>query len=668
MSGNPESSSEKTTLVFMAVVIFSIPIYLVLFTYFVETKHVITTFSITSAIASASRAPHAPVLASAKDAFFALVILGALLFFAIVVLRSIHNSKKPASPPMNALARTQWKTYDDWRAIASPAAMRDKASIIRRDLFPTPFRPDTRGNRLPSSLDGFPLTTVGTFMGHFVDPATGDVQDDKPIWLDYEKSVLIVGPPRSGKNYYFLNSMIATHVGPLVTTCVRADLVMAVAAERARLGPVYILDPDKIVSTNFINAICADPLNHPVKQIGWDILDGCTDPKTVESRVNQIIDGATQSSGDNVSDYYGSQIRPIVKCNFYYAAMTGTSLTDAIRILVNWGYNISTHSFLQSLMQSITNPLYRRDIPPLASFKAGSGGSNDIAIAETPVVSDEAQQVIASWLTAIVPTWNESSQQDTFKAFFTGFLTQSLSAFLTPALRNLLDPSSGVEPLDVDLFLKANGTLFIVGNQEAQKIVAPIIVGLISDIYQRAQIAASVANPTNPRLQPPLGFYLDEVLSLAPLPPDLLTGMLTTGSGSGIRLVLVIQDRRMAATKWGPEIAQAVDAQAGAVVLLPGIKDEGLISQYSSIHGTVYVEWDDPNNSDNKIGGDRAVLTAADISGIPIGQALLIIGSHGPMHVAGIPFTERQWYRDTHPETNPEPPTRTLRQRLAKTQ
>ncbi|MHB1902633.1 MAG: type IV secretory system conjugative DNA transfer family protein [Ferrimicrobium sp.] len=658
-----DTKAETTKLLVMAAAIAFVPIYIGVFTFFAWHNHLIATLSPSDAIAAASRTPRAPVYAAAKDALIALIALGVAILFATLTIRGIHQAKHDTSVDMDNLTRTKWNSYEDLETVATPKALRTMAHMVRGDLFPEPLETNTsRFSRSSSAdLEGYPFRVAGNFLGYFVE-SDGTTSRDKPIWLDYEKSVLIVGPARSGKNYYFLNSMIVDHVGPLVTTCVRSDLVVATARARAEQGPVYILDPDHLIGED-IFTIGVGSEHFAVTRVGWNVLDGCTNPLTVEARVNQIIAGVNQTNGggnDNVSDFYGSQISPIIKCAFYHTAITDQGIADAMQILTHWGRNVETQTFLATLVASITDSVISATLPALSPLaKPGAKASNrprmgqpeepaTISIDSTQVpqgvaLSQDEQRTIAAWLTSIIPTYNEAANQDTFKAFFTGFLTQSLKAFLTPSLQQLLDPSYGIPSLDVDHFLATQGTLYIVGNLETQKTVAPIIVGLISDLYQRAQSYASRNNPRNPRLQPPLGLYLDEVISLAPLPPDLLTGLLTTGSGSGIRSVLVIQDRRLVSMKWGDAIATSIDANVGALVLLPGIKDPTIIDQYTRLAGEVYVDWETPGSDGLKQGGYRPLLRPEDIRGLARGHALVIISSHGPLEVEGIPFTERAW-------------------------
>jgi type IV secretory pathway TraG/TraD family ATPase VirD4 len=78
----------------------------------------------------------------------------------------------------------------------------------------------------------------------------------------------------------------------------------------------------------------------------------------------------------------------------------------------------------------------------------------------------------------------------------------------------MLAAASGND-LDLDRFLLTGSTLFIVGPSHYQEVAAPMIVGLVDSIAQRA--AELAARAPQGRLDPPLLLALDEVANIAPL-------------------------------------------------------------------------------------------------------------------------------------------------------
>src|SRR5699024_1734874 len=94
--------------------------------------------------------------------------------------------------------------------------------------------------------------------------------------------------------------------------------------------------------------------------------------------------------------------------------------------------------------------------------------------------------------------------------------------------------STDAVELDIDEFLATNSTLFIVGPSHVQQAIAPLIVGLVDAIAQRA---AERAAAQGGRLIQPLLLALDEVANIAPLQslPSLEIGRASCRGGAAGR-------------------------------------------------------------------------------------------------------------------------------------
>lgn len=63
------------------------------------------------------------------------------------------------------------------------------------------------------------------------------------VFASYEESVVLIGPPRSGKGVHLLIGAILDAPGPVITTSSRADNLGATAELRKKKGPVALFDP-----------------------------------------------------------------------------------------------------------------------------------------------------------------------------------------------------------------------------------------------------------------------------------------------------------------------------------------------------------------------------------------------------------------------------------------
>ena len=63
------------------------------------------------------------------------------------------------------------------------------------------------------------------------------------VWATIEDSMLLVGPPRSGKGLNVVINSILDAPGPVLTTSTRPDNLTATLLARERKGPVAVFDP-----------------------------------------------------------------------------------------------------------------------------------------------------------------------------------------------------------------------------------------------------------------------------------------------------------------------------------------------------------------------------------------------------------------------------------------
>ena len=63
------------------------------------------------------------------------------------------------------------------------------------------------------------------------------------VWASVEDSILVIGPPRSGKGAHIVINAILDAPGPVVTTSTRPDNLTTTLRARQRIGPVAVFDP-----------------------------------------------------------------------------------------------------------------------------------------------------------------------------------------------------------------------------------------------------------------------------------------------------------------------------------------------------------------------------------------------------------------------------------------
>jgi len=261
------------------------------------------------------------------------LVLGAV---GIVVLRYRQRNHKGADTPLS-----RQRTLDavltlerSWRETASPHAVLNGAAAVRPDQPKVTVVPVSDG-WIPSSvgITDEQLVHYATPIGWLADSdqlsaswySVLDENKDKtthtkqknrrkfPVWISNQLSVIILGPPRSGKNLTLANSIAALHDGPALITGARADIVMAVGAYRALHAnrPVIVLDPERQIGE----------LPIWLKR-GWvDLLHGCTRPSVAlrrflhlaatQQRIERSESGTTGGYG-RVEEFYVRQAAQII--------------------------------------------------------------------------------------------------------------------------------------------------------------------------------------------------------------------------------------------------------------------------------------------------------------------------------------------------------------------
>jgi type IV secretion system protein VirD4 len=196
---------------------------------------------------------------------------------------------------------------------------------------------------------------------------------------------------------------------------------------------------------------------------------------------------------------------------------------------------------------------------------------------------------------------------------------------------------------DPDAFVASRDTVYIAAAAHEQRLLAPLVVGLLTEIRQAAYRRAWAHGPASP----PVLLMLDEAANIAPLPD--LPAMLSEAGGQGLQAVVVLQDMSQARRRW-PRDADGMLSLFGARVILSGIADTQTLEQLSLIAG----DWDRPVQTVSRqqssagllagiLGGTRPtpastgeswttrrerVLPAGEIAQLPRGRALVMIGAH----------------------------------------
>ena len=338
-----------------------------------------------------------------------------------------------------------------------------------------------------------------------------------------QHSVMVLGPPRSGKTTSLLIPNVLAANGPVVSTSTKLDVLDATNHARARLGRCFLFDPTG--STE-----CPGDL----EPLRWSPLQSCGTWSGALATARSLVDVGSGSQAIRRADdsHWNERAQSLLAPLLHAAALDGADM----RTLLAW--------------------VDRRKALPARQILTGTpGGSAELAdnLLDGIVTTDE-RELSGIWSTA--------------SSALTGFRTeQALAATVDPRF----DPSA---------FVTSSDTIYVAASAHRQALVAPMVVGLIEDV--RDATYAGATHGQGPPSLPPVLLALDEVANIAPLPS--LPSMVSEGGGQGLVTVACLQDLSQARHRWRDQ-ADGFPSLFGATVVLPGIGDVRTLEALTTLAG-----------------------------------------------------------------------------------
>jgi type IV secretory pathway TraG/TraD family ATPase VirD4 len=339
-----------------------------------------------------------------------------------------------------------------------------------------------------------------------------------------EQSVMILGPPRSGKTSAFIVPNVVVAEGPVVSTSTKPDVLDATIWHRRRTGDCFSFDPTRSVERS--------PELRPLR---WSPLQSCTSWAPSMSMAHTLVEVGTGSAGR--AGQLGDQSHWNERAKALLAPLLlAASIGDEdMRTLLTW--------------------VDRRKALPAQQILASEPGQ------ETQLARHLLEGIMETDDRELSGIWSTASGS------LRGFRTdQALDSMAEPDF----DPAS---------FVNSTDTIYIAAPAHQQTMVAPMVVGLIEDIRQ-ATYDSSARTPSSSR--PPVLLALDEVANIAPIPQ--LPEMISEGGGQGLVTLACLQDLSQARSRW-PDRADGLPSLFGTTIVLPGIGDTKTLEALSLLAG-----------------------------------------------------------------------------------
>ena len=406
------------------------------------------------------------------------------------------------------------------------------------------------------------------------------------VWVCVEDSMLVVGPPRSGKGLHVVIPALLDAPGPVVTTSTRPDTLTVTMTARAGHGPVAVFDPQRLAP-----GVAAG--------LRWSPVRGCELPQTAMIRARGLAAGTGMARGVDGGDFWQGQTESVLRALLHAAALDGRGAGD----------------------------LYRWSLDPVAAADA------------VTVLGREA---------AAAPGWDDALDQAaradprTRDSIWLG-VRQALSCLADPRVLDAVTPAPG-ESFDPESFLADQGTLYLLGTSSGAGAAATLVSAFIEDLLETTRRLAAVSPAA--RLDPPLLLALDEIGNLAPLPS--LPSLMSEGGGTGITTLAVLQSLAQARDRWGEQAANTIWDAAIVKLVLGGGSNARDLQDLSLLIGdrddrTDSVSRDAHGGRSTSTSVRRVpVMDTSRLRTLPFGIGVLLLRSAPPIVVDLQPWTDRR--------------------------
>ena len=337
-----------------------------------------------------------------------------------------------------------------------------------------------------------------------------------------QHSVLVLGPPRSGKTTALLIPNVLSANGAVVTTSTKPDVLDTTMDARSTVGRCHLFDPSGSV-----------PDRAGVHRLRWSPLPGCTSWRTALSTARALVVVGSAGTGATRADtsHWTERAQALLAPLLHAAALEGADM----RTVLTWVDR-------------------RQALPAQQALSGPVGGDRSIArdLLDGIVTTDE-RELSGIWSTA-------SGALGGFRS------AEALAATCEPDF----DPRA---------FVASSDTVYIAAPAHHQALVAPLVVGLLDDVRRAAYARAAIGLGQS---DPPVVLALDELANVAPLPE--LPSMVSEGGGQGLVVLACFQDLSQARHRW-PGQADGFPSLFGTTVVLPGIGDVRTLEALSLLAG-----------------------------------------------------------------------------------
>lgn len=412
-----------------------------------------------------------------------------------------------------------------------------------------------------------------------------------------QESVVVFGPPGSGKTSAFAIPNVLEWDGPAVVCSVTSEILKTTIGIRSAYGRMaWVYDPAGSVSE--------------AARIGWNPIPQCADfPKA--TRLAHHLVSLSDLMSVTQGDFWQSAAADLLGPLLHAAAIGERSIEDVMGWLAD----------------------------PRSSRTASPEGATAVAFGTPLAILDSSRHHDA----LIAARTLRGATVGTAAETMLSFATTARVALKVFSTRAGLDSVHQRPAVDFDRLIDSSDTLYIVGTEDIQDELRPIFVGLIDALLVRVGERIQQGQRANK----PLLLLLDEAANSAPLTK--LPQYAATLRSRDVQLVTIFQDYGQVVRRWGRDNARSILNNHVARVLLPGMADTDLLEIVSVLAGerqvvstTVSHGGYGPSTSETQRWERLAPVN--QLRTLPAGEAVLIHDNTPPARLRLRPYYQQpQW-------------------------
>lgn len=255
----------------------------------------------------------------------------------------------------------------------------------------------------------------------------GRAQYGRRAFARLEDQVLVLAPQRVGKSGVIADR-ICDHPGAVLATSTKADLYTTTGADRSRLGPVHVFNPQGVGDVE--------------STLRWDMLRSCYD-LVMARRMAAWLSGGTKGSGHGNIEWFEQKGEVALAGLLFAAAVTDSTIADVFRWVQLDGHQAA--------------------IKALAEY----GPPEMLAV---------VRRMLADNRTA-------GSVRDTIEL--------SLAWAAIPELAQAVTPLGGDTVFDAKDFVLRNGTLYMIASGDEDSPITPLFRALASYVHYQAGLTGT---------------------------------------------------------------------------------------------------------------------------------------------------------------------------------